>query len=278
MASPPVARDVTARGIRTRVVESGSGPPLVFIHGFLSNHHTFDEVRPSFANSFHVVTLDLPGFGDSEKPPPARFDYSIEAFSEVVTDVIAALQVGRCHVVGHGLGAAIALTLASEHPEFVDHLVLVAPEIYPAPPAPLTRFMLLPLVGGILFKQLFGRALFRSFFLKHMYAPGHNVPIENVDAYFDAFNGPAARESAYAVLHAQIDMRPSIARLTRIKSPTLVLWGRADSRLSAEVAPRMVRQIQTAHLEFVDSGHSPHEEQPDQFVSSIERFVLDERQ
>lgn len=274
----PVARDVTARGIRTRVVESGSGTPLVFIHGFLSNHHTFDDVAPAFAERFHVITLDLPGFGDSEKPPPPRFDYSVEAFAEVVTDVIAALQVGRCHVIGHGMGAAVALTLASEHPEFVDHLALVAPEIYPAPRSTLTRLTMLPLVGGILFKQILGRTLFRSLILKHMYAAGHNVPRDRADAYFNAFNGPAGRESAYAVLCAQLDTRPAVARLTRIKSPTLVLWGRADSRLSAEVAPRMVRQLQTARLEFIDSGHSPHEEHPDQFISSIEQFVLDKRQ
>lgn len=273
----PVARDVTARGIRTRVVEAGSGAPLVCIHGFFTNHHSFDDVVPALANAFHVVCIDLPGFGDSEKPPPSRFNYSIESFAEVVTDVIAALQIGRSNVVGHGLGAAVALTLASEHPEFVDHLALVAPEIYPAPLPFTTRLMLLPLAGPILFKQVLGRTLFRSFFLERMYAPGHRVPVERIDAYFDAFNAPAARESAHAVLRAQLDMRPSIARLTRVKSRTLVLWGRADNRQSMEVAPRMVRQIQHAHLEFIDSGHCPQEEQPDEFIASLERFLLDER-
>jgi pimeloyl-ACP methyl ester carboxylesterase len=138
--------------------------------------------------------------------------------------------------------------------------------------------MRVPFAGGILFKQLLGRSLFRSLFLKHMYAPGHVVPVERIDAYYEVFNEPAARESAFAVLRSQLDMRPAIARLTRIKSPTLVLWGRADSRLSAEFAPRMVRQIQTAHLEFIDSGHSPHEEHPEQFILSIERFIQDRRQ
>jgi len=273
----PVARDVTARGIRTRVVESGLGPSIVFIHGFLSNHHSFDDVLSDFERRFHVVALDLPGFGDSEKPPPSRFDYTIEAFAEVVTDVIAALQIGRCHVVGHGLGAAVALTLASDHAEFVDHLVLVAPEVYPAPVSLLTRLMVLPLAGSIVFKQVLGRSLFTSFFLQHMYAPGHVAPPGRIETYFEAFNGPSARESAHAVLRAQRDMRPSIARLTRIKAHTLVIWGRADTLLPTEVAPRIVRQIQFAHLEFLDSGHSPHEEQPEHFVTSIERFLLDER-
>ncbi|HNS96629.1 MAG TPA: alpha/beta hydrolase [Polyangiaceae bacterium] len=277
MLISPIARDVTARRIRTRILQSGSGSPLVLIHGFLSNHHTFDDVVPSLARSFQTVTIDLPGTGESEKPPPSRFDYSIEAFAEVVTDVIAALQIGRCHVVGHGLGAAIALALASEHPEFVDHLILVSPEIYSGPPPPLTRIMRMPLAGRFLFKQVLGRSLFHSLYLKHQYAPGHIVQSERIDSYYGPFIEPAARESAFAVLRAQLDMRPSIARLSRIKSRTLVLWGRADRRLIAEYAPRLVRQLQLAQLEYIETGHTPHEEKPDLFVASLERFILGER-
>jgi pimeloyl-ACP methyl ester carboxylesterase len=110
-----------------------------------------------------------------------------------------------------------------------------------------------------------------------MYAPGHNVPIQRIDGYFDTFNAPAAREAAHAVLRAQRDTRPAVARLTRIKAPTLVLWGRADTRLPLDAAPRLVRQLQSAHLEFIDSGHSPHEEQPDQFIACVQRFLLDKR-
>ena len=270
----PVVRDVTARGIRTRVVESGSGPPLLFIHGFLANHATFDDVVPPLAHSFHVIAVDLPGFGSSEKPPPSRFAYSVEAFAEIVTDAIAALPGGRRHRRGHGRGAAVALALASEHAEFVDHLVLVAPEVFPTSPSNFTRVMLLPLVGGILFKQVLGRSMFRSFFQTHMYGPGHPVPVDRIDDYFKDFSSPAARESAYAVLRNQLDMRPSAARLTRVKAPTLVVWGRADVRLPSDAAQRMVRQLPNARLTFLDSGHSPHEEQPDAFVAAVERFFL----
>ncbi|MCL2825383.1 MAG: alpha/beta hydrolase [Polyangiaceae bacterium] len=268
-----IPRDVTARGVRTRILESGSGPPVLLIHGFLGNHCTFDDISPELAKSFHLVAIDLPGSGGSERPPPSRFVYSAESFAEVATDVIAALQVGRCHVIAHESGCAVAIALASEHPEFVDHMVLISPSFLPSTPPPLVRWMRTPLAGGFLFKQLLGRSLFHSLYLKHMYAPGHTVPMERINSFYDPLMEPAARESAFATLKAQLDTRPTIARLTRIKAPTLVLAGRAVHRVSPELAPRLVRQLRNARLMYTDSGHCPHEESPDAFVAATLSFL-----
>lgn len=276
-ASNLIARDVTARGTRTRVIESGSGPPLVLLHGFLGTHRIFDDVLEPLAQRFHVFAVDLPGFGDSEKPAPSRFSYGLETFAEVVADVIAALNVGRSHLLGHGLGGAVALTLAAEHPELVDHLVLVAPQIFPQRLSTRTRIFLMPLAGALTFKQLFGRTMFRGFFNNEVYGPGHSVPTARIDTLYDSFNSPAARESAYAVLRASLDTRTSVARLTRVRAPTLIVWGRADVRVTPMDAPKLVRQILGARMEFIDSGHSPQEEQPGRFVAIVERFLLDQR-
>jgi pimeloyl-ACP methyl ester carboxylesterase len=276
--SPPIVRDVTARGTRTRVVEFGSGVPLLLVHDLFCSHHAFDDVIEPLSRNFHVIALDLPGFGDSEKPPPSRYPYTLETFAEVVTDVIAALQVGRSHLIGHGLGGGVALTLAAEHPEFVDHLVLVSPHILPARLPPPLRYALLPLFGRFIFKQVFGRTMFRRYFQRQVYGPGHEVPLERIDSYFRSFNTPAAREGAYSALHASRDTRPSVARLTRVRAPTLLVWGRADTITPPLHAPRLVRQLATAHMEFTDSGHSPHEEHPERFVQVVQRFLLDQRQ
>ncbi len=271
-------RDVTARGTRTRVVEAGDGAPLVLIHGFLGTHRVFDDVFSTLARTFHVLAIDLPGFGDSEKPPPSRFNYNIETFSEVVADVISALNVGPSHVLGHGLGGAVALNLAALHAEFVDRLVLVAPQILPHNPSSRTRLFLMPLLGAFFFKQVFGRSMFRGYFNADVYGPGHAVPLERIDSFFASFNSPAARESAYAVLRASLDTRTSVARLGRVRAPTLVVWGRADCLLSPQDAPKLVRQMSCAHMEFIDSGHSPQEERPDGFAEIVQRFLLGQRQ
>src|SRR5438309_2306839 len=105
-----VIRDVTARGVRTRVLEAGPerAPALVLVHGLFASHRAFDDVVEDLAERFHVIAPDLPGFGESEKPSPARYAYGIEAFSESIADLIAAFGVGRASVLGHAMGGAVA--------------------------------------------------------------------------------------------------------------------------------------------------------------------------
>src|SRR5688572_8418337 len=66
-------RDVTASGVRLRVVERGTGPKLVLLHSLFMDHTTWDGVASELAKDFCVITPDLPGYGESEKPPTSRF-------------------------------------------------------------------------------------------------------------------------------------------------------------------------------------------------------------
>lgn len=269
------ARDVTVRGVRVRAVEAGSesAPTLLLVHGFMVNHASFDDVIEAFAERFHVLAPDLPGFGDSEKPSPARYPYGVDAFSESLADLIAAFGVGRASVVGHGMGGAIALTLAATHSELVDRLVLVDALSYPFPTSFMTRLPRMPVIGGIYFKQLYGRALFRAHFRDDVFSSEAVLPLERIDAFYDKFNTPAGRESAYSVMHAILDTRAVVARVGRVRAPTLVVWGRDDASFPVANAQRLAREIRGARLQIMDTGHSPHEEKPQEFVSTVTEFL-----
>lgn len=271
-------RDVTARGVRMRVVEAGEGqgPALFLVHGFLSTHLEFDEVIDRFAAHFHVIAPDLPGSGDSEKPSPTRYPYGVESFAEAVADLISAYGRGRAFVVGHGLGGAVAITLAAHHPELVNRLVLVAPLCYPFAARSVFRVPLLPLVGSVAFKQFFGRRAFRNHFKEWVYSPEFGVP-ETVDDNFEAFNSPSGRESAYAILQSMLDTRPTVARITRVRRPTLVTWGREDRIFPAQHALKLAREIPDARLELFDTGHAPHAEVPEDFVHVVRQFCEGKR-
>lgn len=273
MASERIVRDVTARKVRMRVIEAGEGSPLVLIHGFLVNHLEYDDIIAPLAKHFRVIAVDLPGFGDSEKPPPARYPYGIEAFAEAVADVIAAMGLGRVSLLGHSMGGAIALTVAAEHPELVEKLVVINGLVYPFPLDFKARLPLLPVVGPFLFKQLYGRSLFRSYFRDNVYAKGHPLPLDRIDAYYDRFNTPAARESAYAVMKAILDTRPVVARIPRVAAKTLVVWGRHDPLFRPALGQRLAREIPGARLEVLETGHAPNEEQPEQLASIVTEFL-----
>jgi len=274
-ATERLVRDVTARGVRMRVVEAGegNGPPLVLIHGFLVSHLEFDDVIDALAQRFHVIAPDLPGFGESEKPNPARYAYGIETFAEAVADLIAAYGIGRPAIIGHSMGGAVALTLAALHAELVQRLVLVDALCYPIPLTFKAKLLLLPVLGSFVFKQLYGRGLFRAHFRDDVYGPHAEVPQSRVDHHYDLFNTPSARESAHAVMRIILDTRPVVARLSRINAPTLVVWGRDDRQFPPALAQRLAREIRGAKLEIMDAGHAPHEERPEEFVAVVTEFL-----
>jgi pimeloyl-ACP methyl ester carboxylesterase len=270
-----IRRDVTVRGVRMRVIEAGErgAPPLLLVHGFLASHASFDEVIDRFARAFHVVAPDLVGFGESEKPSAARYAYGIDGFTESAADVLAAFGLGRASVLGHGMGGAIALTLAARHAELVARLVLVDPLCYPHPPPLRVRVPLWPVFGPILFKQLLGRGMFRARFREDVFGDKVDFPGVRVDRYYDTFNSPSGRESAYAVLRAIGDVSPIVARVGRVSCPTLVVWGRHDTIEPVGFAARLAREIRESRLHVFETGHSPHEEQPEAFAAVVREFL-----
>jgi len=272
-----VHRDVTASGVRLRVVEAGSGSPVILIHGLFVDHTSWDLVMPELAETFRVVAPDLPGFGASEKPPPSRFPYGIDAFAEAIADLYAGLELGPAAVVGHALGGAVALTLAARHPELVSRLALIDSLCYDSGTGRYGELALLPFVGGLMLKQLWGRGLFRRHFQETVFGPASSVAVARIDRYYDAFNAPAARSSALATLRATVDTRGIVAQTTRIQAPTLVIWGRRDRVWPASFGQRLSREIRGSGFELLDCGHSPQEERPAEIVRILRRFLSNER-
>lgn len=270
-------RDVTASGVRLRVVERGIGPKLVLLHSLFMDHSTWDAVAQELSNDYCVITPDLPGCGESEKPAPSRFAYDIDAFTSAIADLYAGLSLGRATVLGHGLGGAIALTLAARHPELVSELVVVDALADGAKPWLYSRLAQLPLAGSLVFKQLIGRGLFGAYFRELFLSDPNSVKSERLDAYYRSFNTPAARGSALATLRATVDTRSVAAKTSRIHKPTLVLWGRQDRLLSAAVGQRLAREIRGARFELLDAGHAPQEERPRELAEAVRRFLREVR-
>jgi pimeloyl-ACP methyl ester carboxylesterase len=267
----PMTRDVAARGARIRFVEAGSGAPLLLIHDYLASRVAWEDVLPHLAQRFRVIVPDLPGFGESEKPPPSRYRYDFDGFSESLVDLVAALGLGRVSMCGHAMGGAVALTLAATHAHVVDRLVLVSPLVYPPRPDTLSRIVGVPVLGPLLFKQLYGRALFRSRF-----AAG-GASSHRVDHLFELFDVPAAREAAYATMLAMLDTRPLTASVPRVTAPTLVTWGRGNRASPVEQGRRLARELRGARFEVFDCGPSPAEECPDAFASAVVAFLANGR-
>jgi pimeloyl-ACP methyl ester carboxylesterase len=125
---PTITRD----GIKLAYEERGSGAPaFVFIHGWTCDRSFFAPQADYFARKHKVVSLDLRGHGESDKPQGA---YPISAYADDIAHLIDTLNLGRVVAVGHSMGGITALQLGAAHPEKVAGIVMVdpAPLAFPA--------------------------------------------------------------------------------------------------------------------------------------------------
>ena len=103
---------------------SGTGPPLVLLHGIGSSRQAWDPVVPALAGRFTVIAVDLPGFGDSA-PLPAHVEPAPAALAAAVADLLDELGVTRPHLAGNSLGGWVAVELAAIRP--AGSLTLLSP-------------------------------------------------------------------------------------------------------------------------------------------------------
>jgi pimeloyl-ACP methyl ester carboxylesterase len=132
-------------------------------------------------------------------------------------------------------------------------------------------------LGGLVFKQLVGRSAFKTLFTESILASQTRIGRARIDAYYSAFNSPAARGSALAALRGTADTHSLTASTRRVKAPTLVVWGRHDNVYPAAYGQRLARQITDAGFELMDAGHAPQEESPDELAAILGRFLKDQR-
>jgi 2-hydroxy-6-oxo-6-(2'-aminophenyl)hexa-2,4-dienoate hydrolase len=121
-------RFVDAAGIRTRYLEAGEGAPIVLLHGGgagADSRGNWQGCIPLLASRFRVLAMDMVGFGGTDKPPPAEFQYTQEARVRHLIEFLEGLRLGRASLVGNAMGGATALGVAMNRPELVDKLVLM---------------------------------------------------------------------------------------------------------------------------------------------------------
>jgi pimeloyl-ACP methyl ester carboxylesterase len=116
-------RFVGANGSRFHVVEAGTGPLVLFLHGFPEFWAAWQDILPRVADAgFRAVAVDLRGYGASDKPPRGYDGYTIAAD---VTGLIRALGERSAMIVGTGAGGMIGWTAAAFHPKMVNRLVVM---------------------------------------------------------------------------------------------------------------------------------------------------------
>ncbi|MCO5974572.1 alpha/beta fold hydrolase [Actinoallomurus soli] len=259
---------------------TGSGPPLLLIHGIGDNSGTWEAVIPRLADRHTVIAPDLLGHGQSAKP---RADYAIPAYACGMRDLLGVLDIDRVSVVGHSLGGGIAMQFAYQFPERCERLVLVAPGGIGREVHPLLRAAAAPgaEIGLSLATSAPARTAVRlaTPALRLTRGLGLGPDLDYILRRYQGLRTKKARRAFLRGLRAGVDARGQvITMLDRCYlaegMPILIIWGRDDHVIPVGHATIAHAAMPGSRLEiFGRCGHFPHLDDPGRFVIAVERFL-----
>ena len=252
----------TRRGARCRVLEGGSGAPLVFLHGAggLFAENPFLDL---LAGRYHVFAPELPGYGDStgEELLEDMLDFTLHGW-----DVVAALGLERPHLVGHSMGGMIAAEMASIAPNDLGRLVLASAAglWIDAQPIP-DLFSLLPFQ--------FAELLFHDPAQGAVLLTG-GVDFSDMEALKEFYIANSRRMAMAGKILFPVPNRRVSKRLYRLSAETRVFWGASDKLVPPVYARRWATLIPLATVVVIEgAGHMLPYEQPEAFVASLTDFL-----
>jgi pimeloyl-ACP methyl ester carboxylesterase len=263
---------------RVNVLDTGgSGPPLLFLHGWSSNWQVFLLNIGAFMSTHRCLALDLPGFGASDMPTEP---ISIQGYAQTVDAVCDALGVESVSVVGNSMGGFVGTELALSFETRVERLVLVSAaglsteHIARAPSLALARLV----TTGLPYARRMEPAVVRRPRLRR-------VAMQWAVRYPEKLSVPLAQELVLSF--GKPGFVPALAalldyslreRLSRIEMPVLIVWGRNDLLVPVGDAYRYQELIgDNARVEvFEDTGHTPMLERPTRFNELLRGFLAGE--
>ena len=265
------SRFVAAAGIRFHITDRGQGPAVVLLHGQSINLEAWAPAAELLAADHRVVSVDLPGHGLTGPDPQAR--YSLAAMAESLDALMAALGVTRFALAGNSLGGGVALRYALAHPQKLDALILVDavgdPDMMPGP-LPF-RLAATALIGDLIrwfTPQWSVRAV-----LADTFGDPSKLTDDIVTSTYELLVRAGNRAAQRQTLMGAVD--PEIgARIAKIATPTLVLWGRRDSWIPPSNADWFAAHLPNVTMrKFEGLGHMPMLEDPATTVAAMEEFL-----
>lgn len=248
-------------GINVYYETKGEGSPLVLIHGGGMDRRMWDDQFEVFAEHFKVIRYDLPGFGKSD-PPASEFSNI-----EILSGLLAALNIDQAHFLGLSVGGRIAIDYALEYPQHVRSLILVAPGLsgYQFSAEQVERMSEIIVIGA---QEGADKAAEK--WLEDPYiAPAMENPACSERVREIVMDNA---ESLVRPFQEQFPANPATTRLSEIKAPTLIVVGDRDVNDIYEIVDMLDAGIVNSQKEVIPgSGHLVNMDNRDEF----NRIVLD---
>ena len=273
--------DVDGLKIFYREAGDKTRPTLLLLHGFPSASHMFRDLIPELANSYHVVAPDLPGFGMTEQPARDHFAYTFENIANIICRFTEVLGLPRFAIYVFDYGAPIGFRLAVKHPERISAIITQNGNTYlegvSEAWAPIRAYWNEPsqahrdALRGFLTPQT---TLFQY---THGVADPSLVSPDgrNLDDFYLARPGNDEIQ-----LDLLLDYQSNLALYGTIQAylrqhqpPVLAVWGKNDPFFIPPGAEAFKRDVPSADIRFVESGHFALETHAAEIAAAMREFL-----
>lgn len=270
VAIPTETRTLAGRQIRLAEAGPADAPLVVLLSPFPESILSFAGSWERLTTNFHVIAIDLPGFGASEGD---RHDMSPEALGDLLNAIFNDLDLHDIHLVGPdvGMGAALAYAIHHNH-----RLLSMVVGNGPGTPGPFKLAFMISMLGrfGIMrtMSSWLGAGPLIAFTAKLGAIRHRSNPVQ-IDDYKRAYSGRAAE-----VLYWFEDLRLKAAalaeRVNEINIPTLVFWGENEVMFDVSNAKHLDDALPNSKLKILpEAGHLAWSDQPEMFASMVTDWV-----
>ena len=244
---------------------AASKPTIVFVHGAGLDHSWWGLQSRYFGyHGFNVLAVDLPGHGRSDGPPLK----TIEEMADWIKDVLAEKKIRTAALVGHSMGALVALEFAARHPERAERIALIG--------------VAYPMRVSEAFLDAARRNDPSAYDMETIWGHAAQVPLSgNPNPGMWMYGDTLARLARLApgVLHHDLAACNAYSTGTesaaRTGCPALFILGSRDAMTAPRNAQSLIRQIKSSKtVEIRFSGHSLMAEAPDATLDALIEFIL----
>jgi pimeloyl-ACP methyl ester carboxylesterase len=280
-----IQRWIAGNGVRLHVVTSGGGPPVILLHGFPENWHSWHrQISPLVAAGFSVWAPDLRGYNLSDRP----WEKSAYELDDLVADVVALVKATgypRAHIVGHDWGGIIAWAIAEHFPALVNRLVILnAPHLklylekVKCPRQMLRSWYVLFFQMPKLPEFALAAGNFRA--VRHMFRLSPHVKTafsdSDIENYIQGLSQPGALTASLNYYRANLTRASirAILHMQPVYAETAIIWGEQDPALGIELLEGIDRVAPRNHIYRIpNSSHWVQNEAPDEVNGILVDFL-----
>lgn len=251
------------KNIEIQYTSTGTGNPVVFLHGFLESSSMWNQIIPQLSLKYQTISIDLIGHGETGN---LGYIHTMEMQAEIVAHIINKLKINKCVIIGHSMGGYVALAFAELYQQFLQGLCLMNSTALPD-----TKEKKMNRDRGIEVVK-HNPELFVRMAIPNLFSDENKTiyPIEIEEITYEALK--ISQQGIIAAMEGMKIRKDRTKLYQSLKLPIQMIIGKQDPALDYISLISQTKNTKVEVIEFPD-GHMSHIENKDALIKTLNKFV-----